>query len=68
MSKKRYRIESACPQCGCSGVTVLDQEEMMQRYGNVPNVDLECSECMKKYTKKTEAVCPEWATDCNINT
>lgn len=68
MSKKRYRIQSACPQCGCSGATALDHDEMMERYGNVPNIELECAECMIQYTKKTEDVCPEWAADCNADT
>jgi hypothetical protein len=43
--KKRYRIQSGCPQCGCSFTTVLTKEELQERYGNVPNFDLECSAC-----------------------
>jgi hypothetical protein len=65
MSKKRYRIESGCPQCGCTFTTVLSHEEMMEKYGDVPNIELECSECMARYTKKTEEACPDWAEDCS---
>ncbi len=45
MSKK-YRIKSSCPQCGCSGTTHLSEEELKKRYGDVPNIELECHECM----------------------
>ena len=68
MSRKRYRVESGCPQCGCTFTTVLSNEEMMERYGDVPNIELECGECMAKYTKKTEEACPEWAEDCKAGT
>lgn len=68
MSKKRYRIESGCPQCGCTFTTVLSHEEMLEKYGDVPNIELECGECMAKFTKKTEEACPEWATDCKLET
>jgi len=40
--KKRYRLETSCPQCGCSAVSHLSYEEMMERYGDVPNIELEC--------------------------
>jgi len=46
MSKKKYRIKTSCPQCGCSGVTHLSEKELKERYGEVPNVELECHECM----------------------
>lgn len=64
MSEKRYQMKTACPQCGCSGVTPLSREEIMLRYGDVPNVELECSECMVKYTTKMSDACPEWDKDC----
>ncbi|MEW6671670.1 MAG: hypothetical protein AB1427_08195 [Thermodesulfobacteriota bacterium] len=67
MSKKNYRIKTACPQCGCSGLTVLSAAEMKKKYGNVPNIELECSECMLKYEKEVKAVCPEWAAECKID-
>lgn len=43
---KNYRIKTSCPQCGCSGVSHLSEEEMKKRYGDVPNIELECHECM----------------------
>ena len=49
MARKTYRIKTACPQCGCSGVSVLSAEEMKEKYGDVPNIELECGECMLKY-------------------
>ncbi len=45
MSKK-YRIKTSCPQCGCSGTTHLSEEELKKRYGDVPNIEMECHECM----------------------
>ncbi len=66
MTKKRYTIKTACPQCGCSGVQVLSDEEMRERYGDVPNFDLECGECMLKYKTEMKTACPEWDRDCRL--
>jgi hypothetical protein len=65
-TKKRYTINTACPQCGCSRAQVLTEEEMRQRYGHVPNFDMECGECMLKYTAEMKTACPEWATECEL--
>jgi len=65
-NKKRYTIKTACPQCGCSGATVLSEEEMKKRYGDVPNVDMECGECMAHYDAQMKDVCPEWDTECRM--
>jgi hypothetical protein len=46
MMKKKYRITSSCPRCGCSGVSHLSEEEIKKKYGDVPNIELECHECM----------------------
>lgn len=43
---KKYRIKSSCPQCGCTGTTTLSEAELKKRYGDVPNIELECHECM----------------------
>ena len=66
MAKKRYNIKTGCPQCGCSGVQALSEEEMRERYGDVPNFDMECSECMEKYTADMKTACPEWDKDCKL--
>ena len=66
MAKKRFTINSACPQCGCSGAQVLSEEEMKERYGHVANFDLECGECMLKYTEEMENACPEWDQECKM--
>ena len=50
--KKRYTVKAACPQCGCSGATVMSEEELKERYGNVPNFDMECGECMAKFRRR----------------
>ena len=55
-----------CPQCGCSGTHVLSEAEMVQRYGHVPNFDMECGECMLKYSEKMEKACPEWDQECKL--
>ncbi len=44
--KKRYQIQTSCPQCGCSGAVALSKEELIERYGDVPNIHMECGECM----------------------
>jgi hypothetical protein len=66
MTKKRYQIKTACPQCGCSFATNLSAEELKRRYGDVPNVQMECGECMLQYTTPMEDACPEWDTECKI--
>jgi hypothetical protein len=66
MEKKKYRIQTACPQCGCSGVTVLSAEEMQERYGDLVNVEMECGECMLKYQTEMKDACPEWDKDCKL--
>ncbi len=67
MSKKRFQIKSACPQCGCSFTQALTKEEMMERYGHVPNIELECGECMLKYETDIKSACPEWDKECKMN-
>jgi len=66
MPKKKYRIKTSCPQCGCSAVSNLSHEEMMDRYGDVPNVELDCGECMEKYNTDMKAACPEWDLECRM--
>ena len=66
MSKRHYMIKTSCPQCGCSAVSHLSREEMMERYGDVPNIELECSECMQKYSAEMETACPEWDKECKL--
>jgi hypothetical protein len=66
MTKKRYELKTTCPQCGCSELTVLSHEEMMKKFGNVPNAELECGECMAKFTKQMKEVCAEWDKECQL--
>jgi len=64
MSRKKYRIQTSCPQCGCSAVSTLSEEEIQRRYGDVPNIELECNECMEKYETEMENACSEWDQEC----
>ncbi len=66
MITKKYQIKTACPQCGCSAVSHLAAEEMKERFGDVPNVEMECSECMKTYHTKMKDACPEWDRECRM--
>lgn len=66
MTQKRYKIQTSCPQCGCSAVSNLSAEEIRKRFGDVPNVEMECSECMIKYTEAMEKACPEWDKECKM--
>jgi len=66
MAKKRYTINAACPQCGCSRSQVLTEDEMKEKYGHVPNFDLECGECMLKFSQKMADACPEWDKECKL--
>jgi len=66
--QKRYTVKTACPQCGCTGATVMSEEELKKRYGHVPNFDLECGECMAKFTVPARDACPEWDAECRMKT
>ena len=66
MTKKRYTVQAACPQCGCSSVSHLSGEEIRERFGDVPNVEMECQECMLKYSTEMKTACPEWDKDCRL--
>ncbi len=66
MTEKRFQIKTACPQCGCSQMTTLSEEEIKERYGDVPNVHMECSECMAQYETPMEEACPEWDKECKM--
>jgi hypothetical protein len=66
VSTKRYKIETSCPQCGCSAVTHLSAEEIKERYGDVANVEIDCSECLIKYETDMKTACPEWDKECRI--
>lgn len=64
MTKKKYRIQTSCPQCGCSAVSDLSAEEIKEQYGDVPNIELECTECMEKYETDMKTACSEWDLEC----
>ncbi|MDY6879501.1 MAG: hypothetical protein V2J25_17910 [Desulfatiglans sp.] len=66
MTNKTYKIQSTCPQCGCSAVSHLSKEEMKAKFGDVPNVEMECSECVAKYETDMKTACPEWDKDCKL--
>lgn len=51
---KKRTINTACPQCGCSGVAHLSPEERKEKYGDVPNIELECHECLVKLETEKE--------------
>lgn len=59
MSKKKYRIKTSCPQCGCSGATSLSEEELKERYGDTPNIEMECHECMMVMEAEVEETTDE---------
>jgi hypothetical protein len=65
-ANKKYEIKAACPQCGCSFAQVLSAEEIKKKYGDMPNVELECGECMLKYQAEMKNACPEWDKDCKL--
>lgn len=66
MSAKKYEMKTICPQCGCSAVSHLSAEEIKAKFGDVSNVKLECSECMRKYEASLKETCPEYAEDCKL--
>jgi hypothetical protein len=47
-------------------LTVLTEEEMKKRYGDAPNLHLECGECMLKYEAERKTACPEWDKECQL--
>ena len=65
MAKKRYTINTACPQCGCSHAQVLTEAEMRDRYGSVPNFEMECHECLQKFSSEMKSACPGYSSSAN---
>ncbi|MFP4159447.1 MAG: hypothetical protein ACLFQ9_06835 [Desulfobacterales bacterium] len=61
---RSYRLKAKCPQCGCSAVMHLSHEEIQERFGDVPNAELECAQCMEKYEVAMKDACPEWDQEC----
>ncbi len=49
MAGKKYRVKKSCPQCGCSHLTPLSEDQLKSKHGDVPNVELECHECLMKF-------------------
>ena len=66
MANKKYKITTACPQCGCSRAQVLSAAEMKEKYGDVPNFEMECHECMETYMSEMKTACPEWDEECRL--
>ena len=64
MGKRKYTVKTACPQCGCSAISHLSPEEIQKKYKDVPNVEMECSECMLTYHNDMKDACPEWDKEC----
>lgn len=63
---KRFTVKTSCPQCGCSAVSHLSREELVKKFGDVPNVEMECGECVLKYETPMEDACPEWDKECRM--
>ena len=66
MKDKKYTIKTTCPQCGCSAVSHLSDEEIREKFGDVPNIEMDCHECMVKYETPVKEACPEWDKDCKM--
>lgn len=66
MAQKKFRIQTICPSCGCSSLNALSDEEIRERYGDLPNLDMECSECLLKYAADIKTACPEWDKECQL--
>jgi hypothetical protein len=47
-------------------LTVLTDEEMKKRFGDAPNLHLECGECMLQYETERKTACPEWDKECQL--
>ncbi|MGX9367030.1 hypothetical protein ACTVJH_13495 [Desulfoplanes sp. PS50] len=67
MSEKKYRIQTACPQCGCSAAAVMTDEEIRKRYGDAPNIHVTCDKCRAEYEAKMADACPEWDEACKMD-
>ncbi len=63
---KRYELKTSCPQCGCSAVSHLTREELVEKFGDVPNIEMECSECVLQYETPRKDACPEWDKECRM--
>lgn len=44
--EKNHRITGICPQCGCSHLSTMTEEEIKEKYPDLENATMECSECL----------------------
>jgi len=60
-------IVLARSQLGDTGRDVAAQGlDLKERFGDVRNVDMECGECLVKYSTPMETACPEWDAECKL--
>ena len=43
---KNHRIKGICPQCGCSHLSTMTEEEIKEKFPDLENATMECSECL----------------------
>ena len=43
---KNHRIKGICPQCGCSHLSTMTEEEIKEEYPDLENATMECAECL----------------------
>jgi hypothetical protein len=42
------------------------KKAVKKRFGDVPNVEMECSACLLKYSTPMQEACPEWDKECKM--
>ena len=52
------------PICAKPDDLIKDVYEIRKKYGEVPNVEIDCRECMVKYQTSMKSACPEWDREC----
>ncbi len=62
--KREYRVKTGCPQCGCSNLTTMTEEEIRKKYPDLPNATMECGECVATFKVDFDEACPEWDDEC----
>jgi len=63
---RKYTMKMTCPQCGCTDLTVLTEEEIRAKYGDDPKFRMSCGECMVQYESPRADVCPDWDKECKL--
>lgn len=56
MAKKRYRLKTECPECGCGLICNMTPDQFREKYGDIKDkTSIDWTECGKDHPFRTSA-------------